>query len=104
MNKQTIDERVKTYYKTQQLRPEKLTELLALVNDTSQTNSTDTVAPAISNETLSRRWFWQRNLAIALGNGPPDEEVINALKTTLPKASAMVAEHIRWALARLSSA
>ena len=45
-----------------------------------------------------------RNLAVALGNGEPEPEVIAALQMRLPEASAMVAEHIRWALERLSSA
>ncbi len=47
---------------------------------------------------------WQRNLAVALGNGKPSPEVIKALEQRLPEACDMVAEHISWALERLSSA
>lgn len=46
---------------------------------------------------------WQRNLAIALGNGPADPQVIGLLRDRLSGASPMVAEHIRWALARLQA-
>ena len=45
---------------------------------------------------------WQRNLAVALGNGPASPAVINALQERLPQASAMVREHLQWALKRLS--
>jgi len=41
---------------------------------------------------------WQRNLAIALGNANYDSEIIQVLEARLPKASEMVAVHIRWAL------
>jgi len=44
---------------------------------------------------------WQRNLAIALGNGPAEASVIALLRGRLESASEMVAEHIRWALKRL---
>lgn len=42
---------------------------------------------------------WRRNLAIALGNAPWQEAIVQALKTALPAADEIVAEHIRWALA-----
>ena len=45
---------------------------------------------------------WQRNLAIALGNGPSDTEAVTLLRARLASASTMVAEHITWALERLS--
>ncbi len=41
---------------------------------------------------------WQRNIAIALGNAPQDATIVSALENKLPAASAMVAEHIVWAL------
>ncbi len=44
---------------------------------------------------------WQRNLAVALGNGPPSPPVIEALQERLPDATPMVREHIEWALAQL---
>jgi epoxyqueuosine reductase len=43
---------------------------------------------------------WQRNLAVALGNAPPDERIEAALAARLPAAGDLVAEHIRWALER----
>ena len=45
---------------------------------------------------------WQRNLAVALGNGPPSPQVIEALHKRLHGATPMVREHLEWALARLT--
>ncbi|WP_456376596.1 tRNA epoxyqueuosine(34) reductase QueG [Thiolapillus sp.] len=44
---------------------------------------------------------WQRNIAVALGNGHPQPEVISALHSSRPRASALVKEHIDWALRQL---
>jgi epoxyqueuosine reductase len=41
---------------------------------------------------------WQRNIAVALGNAPFDTNIVNALEQKLVTASAIVAEHIVWAL------
>jgi epoxyqueuosine reductase len=41
---------------------------------------------------------WQRNIAVALGNAATSEEIINSLQQRLPQSSAMVREHIEWAL------
>jgi epoxyqueuosine reductase len=46
---------------------------------------------------------WLRNLAVALGNGPPSAEARQALEARLGHPSAMVAEHVAWALRRLSA-
>ena len=46
---------------------------------------------------------WRRNLAVALGNAPHSEAIIQALRTTLPKASELVRTHILWALERQQS-
>jgi epoxyqueuosine reductase len=48
---------------------------------------------------------WRRNLAVALGNAlaaasPQSAEMRAALNAALPEASALVAEHIVWALAQ----
>ena len=43
---------------------------------------------------------WQRNLAVAMGNAPPDEAIIAALKAQLAHPSEVVREHIDWALTR----
>ncbi|WP_456417088.1 tRNA epoxyqueuosine(34) reductase QueG [Thiolapillus sp.] len=44
---------------------------------------------------------WQRNIAVALGNGHPRPEVISALRHTRIQASTLVQEHIDWALNQL---
>ena len=46
--------------------------------------------------------MWQRNLAVALGNGPASTEAVAALRARRSSASPLVAEHIDWALARLT--
>jgi epoxyqueuosine reductase len=43
---------------------------------------------------------WLRNIAVALGNAPTDVAVIAALKARLTHPSALVREHVEWALAR----
>jgi epoxyqueuosine reductase len=43
---------------------------------------------------------WLRNIAVALGNIPKSENVITALKTRLDHPSALVREHVQWALRR----
>ncbi|HER19644.1 MAG TPA: tRNA epoxyqueuosine(34) reductase QueG [Chromatiales bacterium] len=43
---------------------------------------------------------WRRNLVIALGNAPADEAIIAALRKDMDTASALVAEHIGWAIGR----
>lgn len=45
---------------------------------------------------------WQRNLAVAIGNGPASAAAIAALRKRREDCSALVAEHIDWALDRLS--
>ncbi len=47
---------------------------------------------------------WLRNLAVALGNGPADAEAIEALRARRDHPSALVREHVEWALARLTDA
>lgn len=41
---------------------------------------------------------WLRNLAVALGNAPRSEGVINALMARQADASQLVQEHVAWAL------
>lgn len=43
---------------------------------------------------------WSRNLAVALGNAPSGPAVIGALQARRDDASALVREHVAWALAR----
>lgn len=42
-----------------------------------------------------------RNVAVALGNGPPDDAAIAALNRRRDDPSPLIAEHVNWALARL---
>jgi epoxyqueuosine reductase len=46
---------------------------------------------------------WQRNLAVAIGNGPASDAALAALRARRGAASELVREHIDWALARLLS-
>lgn len=41
---------------------------------------------------------WLRNIAVALGNSKKDSKIIAALQTRLNHPSALVREHIEWAL------
>jgi epoxyqueuosine reductase len=43
---------------------------------------------------------WSRNIAVGLGNAPSTNEVISALKERQDDASALVREHVAWALAQ----
>ena len=43
---------------------------------------------------------WLRNIAVALGNAPPSDAIVNALKARLDSPSELVKEHVRWALRR----
>ena len=45
---------------------------------------------------------WLRNIAVALGNGPTNENVIAALQHKMRHDSELLREHIAWALGRLS--
>ena len=43
---------------------------------------------------------WLRNIAVALGNAPASSLIIDALKTKYDHNSALVKEHVLWALAQ----
>jgi epoxyqueuosine reductase len=43
---------------------------------------------------------WLRNIAVALGNAPTSAEVVAALRSRADDPSALVREHVAWALAR----
>jgi epoxyqueuosine reductase len=47
---------------------------------------------------------WSRNLAVALGNAPTSDAVVAALRAREHDPSPLVAEHVRWALARHGAA
>ena len=42
---------------------------------------------------------WLRNLAVALGNAPTSPEILAALEARSEDPSALVREHVQWALA-----
>jgi len=44
---------------------------------------------------------WLRNIAVALGNAPKNAAVIAALESRAEHPSALVREHVAWALAQL---
>lgn len=46
---------------------------------------------------------WQRNIAVALGNGPVSDEVIQALQAKQCETTELVQEHIDWALQQLQT-
>jgi len=41
---------------------------------------------------------WLRNIAVALGNAPYDENIVKALQARRPAVTELVQEHIDWAL------
>ncbi|MCB1662715.1 MAG: tRNA epoxyqueuosine(34) reductase QueG [Pseudomonadales bacterium] len=43
---------------------------------------------------------WLRNIAVALGNAPPDARILNALSAKQSHSSELVREHVNWALAQ----
>jgi epoxyqueuosine reductase len=43
---------------------------------------------------------WLRNIAVALGNAPPSDGVISALRSRADHPLPLVREHVAWALAR----
>jgi len=43
---------------------------------------------------------WLRNIAVALGNAPASQQVTDALESRREHTSAMVREHVEWALDR----
>jgi epoxyqueuosine reductase len=47
---------------------------------------------------------WLRNIAVALGNAPASPEVVEALEARRHDPSALVREHVDWALARQRAA
>ena len=70
-------------------------KLLELFSWNEQTFLKNTEGSAIRRIGYER---WQRNIAIALGNAPHSKEIISALENRLAESTAMVTEHIQWAL------
>jgi epoxyqueuosine reductase len=72
-------------------------ELVEVFAWTEQEFLTKTEGSAIRRIGYER---WLRNIAVALGNAPKSEAIIEALKVKLTYPSEMVQEHVRWALER----
>ena len=70
-------------------------------------SSCDGAAPAAFAERLAGSAIhrigherWLRNIAVGLGNAGTSPEIIVALQARADHPSALVREHVRWALAR----
>ncbi len=72
-------------------------ELVELFNWSEQDFLTRTAGSAIRRAGYEG---WLRNLAVALGNASPDPVIIKALRRRQDHPSALVREHVNWALAR----
>ncbi len=70
-------------------------ELLDVFAWTEQEFLSNTEGSAIRRIGYER---WLRNIAVALGNAPKSKAIIEALKAKLTYPSALVQEHVRWAL------
>ena len=46
---------------------------------------------------------WLRNIAVALGNAPQSAAIVEALQPRTDHPSALVREHVAWALAQQST-
>ncbi len=64
----------------------------------SETDFNDRLAGSAIRRIGHERWL--RNLAVALGNAPRSVEIETALRTHLDHPSALVREHVTWALER----
>lgn len=74
-----------------------LVELLLWDEETFLRNTEGSAIRRIGHEA------WQRNIAVAMGNAPPHMTMIQALQQRRMHASAMVCEHIDWALSQLQT-
>jgi epoxyqueuosine reductase len=77
------------------LKPQSLCEFMNWTQDDFLRNTEGTAIRRIGHER------WQRNVAVALGNGPASVQAIDALKKARVQASEMVREHIDWALEQM---
>ncbi|NCF33468.1 MAG: tRNA epoxyqueuosine(34) reductase QueG [Proteobacteria bacterium] len=74
-------------------------ELIDLFGLTAEEYDTLTLGSAMRRVSYAQ---WQRNLAIAIGNGPSNQQALAALQKQRGKVNAMVDEHIVWAQQKLS--
>ena len=73
------------------------TELVRLFEWTEAQFLANTAGSAIRRIGYER---WLRNIAVGLGNAPSTPQVVAALRARASDASALVREHVRWALSR----
>ncbi|MDG1249948.1 MAG: tRNA epoxyqueuosine(34) reductase QueG [Gammaproteobacteria bacterium] len=78
----------------QQLDSSRLVDLFAWSEEEFLKNTEGSAMRRIGHEQ------WLRNIAVALGNAVSSDEVIQALQARLDYPSAMVQEHISWAIAQ----
>jgi epoxyqueuosine reductase len=76
----------------------RLVELIAWTREQFETRMAGSAIRRIGYERFLR------NVAVALGNGPPSAEAVQALEARRHDASALVREHVDWAIGRLSGA
>ena len=77
------------------IRDRRLVDLLSWDEDTFLQNFTGSAVRRIGFER------WQRNLAVAIGNAPPSENLLAHLNIQLERTSSeMVREHIVWAISQ----
>jgi epoxyqueuosine reductase len=72
----------------------RLTQLFAWTADEFAARTEGSAIRRIGHES------WLRNIAVALGNAPHCEEIITALRSRIDDPSAIVREHVLWALER----
>jgi len=72
-------------------------ELLTLFNWSEEDFLENTAGSAIRRTGYQG---WLRNIAVALGNAPTSPEVVSALEEKRTQSTALVQEHIDWALAQ----
>jgi epoxyqueuosine reductase len=73
----------------------RLADLLAMTREQFEENFEGSAIRRIGHEAFVR------NVAVALGNGPPDADALKALEQRRNDPSALIAEHVNWALTRL---
>jgi epoxyqueuosine reductase len=73
----------------------RLVDLLSMTREQFETLFEGSAIRRIGHEAFLR------NVAVALGNGPADAGAIRALEQRRDDPSALVAEHVNWALTRL---
>ncbi len=74
----------------------RLTDLIAWTREDFEQRFEGSAVRRIGHEAFIR------NVAVALGNGPADADAILALRIRSNDTSALIAEHARWALDRLT--